>query len=264
MLKVRLISWDETARAAHADVLKAAKIPTDASPFVPGKLISKLRASLAVLIDLDRAASHGHAIAVLMRSSKSARCVPIVFAGGVKEKVDRIGREFPDAFYTEWPAVVSTLKKALRQPPAVPVRAMSHMERYGASRLVKKLGFKPNTKTALLNAPEGFEEQLVELPERSELITKMTPQTSMTLWFVRSRQELEAELDYLSIRLPQGSSLWIIYPKQTSRHKVDFNQFDVRALALAADLVDYKICAVDDDWTGLKFVRKKSAADKRR
>jgi len=257
MLKVRLISWNETARVAHAGVLTAAKIPIDASPFVPGKLISRLRASLAVLIDLDRAPSHGHAVAVLMRSSQSARCVPIVFAGGVKEKVDRIRREFPDAFYTEWRDVVAAVKKAISNPPVVPVRAMSHMERYGASRLVKKLGFKPNTKTALLNAPEGFEEQLVELPEGTELITKMTAQTTMTLWFVRSQRDLEGEMDYLGARLPPGSSLWIIYPKQTSRYKVDFNQFDVRATALAAGLVDYKICAVDDDWTGLKFVRKK-------
>lgn len=258
MLKVRLISWDETARLAHGAILKAAKIPADASPFLHGKLITRLRDSLAVLIDLDRRPSHGHAVAVLMRSSKSARHVPIVFAGGGKDKVDRIRREFPDAFYTEWTNVVPTLKKALNQPPAVPVRAMSYMERYGGSRLVKKLGFKPNTRAALLNAPEGFEEQLEELPEGAELVTKMTAQTKMTLWFVRSRVELESELDYLSARLPQGGSLWIIYPKQASRYKVDFNQFDVRALALAAGLVDYKICAVDDDWTGLKFARKKN------
>ena len=258
MLKVRLISWEETARNIHAGVLKAAKIPTDASPFQHGKLISKLRDSLAVLIDLDRQPSHGHAIAVLMRSSKSARHVPIVFAGGVKEKVERIRREFPDALYTEWPAVVSTLKKALSKPPTVTVPAMSHMERYAGRTLAKKLGFKPNTKTALLNAPEGFEEQLGELPDGAELVTKVTAQTNMTLWFVRSRQELEAEIDYLGARLPQGSSLWIAYPKQTSRFKVDFTQFDVRALGLAAGWVDYKICAVDSDWTGLKFARKKN------
>jgi len=257
MRKVRLISWNETEAAERTSILKAAKIPTDASPFSHGKLITKLRAHLAVLIDLDRLPSHGHAIAVLMRSSKSARHVPIVFAGGAQEKLDKIRCEFPDAYYTQWPNVVSTLKKALSAPPTVPVRAMSHMERYGDSHLLKKLGFKPNTKTALLNAPEGFEEQLGELPDGAVLMTKMTAQTKMTLWFVRSRQELEGELDYLSARLPQGTSLWIIYPKQTSRYKVDFNQRDVRTLALAAGLVDYKICAVDSDWSGLKFARKK-------
>jgi hypothetical protein len=258
MSKVRLISWDESARTAHAAVLKAAKIPADASPFQHGKLITRLRDSLAVLIDLDRKPSHGHAIAVLMRSSKSARHVPIVFAGGIKEKVDKIRREFPDAFYTEWPNVVATLKKALSKPLTVPVRPLSHMERYAGSTLTKKLGFKPNSKTALLNAPEAFEDQLGELPDGAELTTKITAQIRMALWFVRSSQELQAEIDYLDARLPQGSSLWIIYPKQTSRFKVDFNQFDVRALALASGWVDYKICAVDSDWTGLKFARKKT------
>src|SRR5258708_12927626 len=151
MLKVRLISWDETARLAHASVLSAAKIPTDASPFQHGKLITKLRDSLAVLIDLDRKPSHGHAIAVLIRSSKSACHVPIVFAGGIKEKVDKIRREFPDAFYTEWPYVVATLKKALSNPLVVPVRPMSYMDRYAGSTLMKKLSFNPTPKTALLN-----------------------------------------------------------------------------------------------------------------
>src|SRR5258708_10813536 len=138
MLRVRLISWDETARLAHASVLRAAKIPADASPFQHGKLITRLRDSLAVLIDLDRKPSHGHAIAVLMRSSKSARHVPIVFAGGVKAKVDKIRREIPDAFYTQWPAVVSTLKKALSKPVAVTVPPMPHMQRYAGSPLMNK------------------------------------------------------------------------------------------------------------------------------
>ena len=189
---------------------------------------------------------------------KSTRHVPIVFAGGVKEKVDKIRREFPDAFYTEWPNAVAALKKALSKPLAVPVRPMSHMERYAGSTLTKKLGFKPNSKAALLNPPEGFEDQLGELPDGAELTTKIAAQINMALWFVRSSQELQAEIDYLDARLPPGASLWIIYPKQTSRFKVDFNQFDVRALALASGWVDYKICAVDSDWTGLKFARKKS------
>jgi hypothetical protein len=69
---------------------------------------------------------------------------------------------------------------------------------------------------------------------------------------------LEGEMAYMSARLPEGCSVWIIHPKQTSRFKVDFNQNDVRAAGLEAGLVDYKVCAVDADWSGLKFARKKS------
>jgi len=112
-------------------------------------------------------------------------------------------------------------------------------------------------RTALLGAPEGFEEQLGELPEGVELETKITAQTKMAIWFVRSLREL-ADTDYLGARLPDGASVWIVYPKQASRFKVDFTQHDVRGMGLAAGLVDYKICAVDSDWTGLKFTRKRS------
>jgi len=82
-------------------------------------------------------------------------------------------------------------------------------------------------------------------------------QTKLAIWFVRSRHELESEIEYTAARLPDGGSVWIVYPKQASRYRVDFNQNDVRRAGLAAGLVDYKICAVDADWSGLKFARKR-------
>ena len=87
---------------------------------------------------------------------------------------------------------------------------------------------------------------------------RITKLTQLALWFVRSRRELDAETEYVSARLPAGCSVWIVHPKQTSRYKVDFNQNDVRAAGLTAGLVDYKVCAVDSDWSALKFARKKS------
>ena len=79
----------------------------------------------------------------------------------------------------------------------------------------------------------------------------------LAIWFVRSRQELERETGFVSARLPEGASMWIVHPKQSGRYRVDFNQNDVRAAGLAVGLVDYKVCAVDADWSGLKFARKK-------
>ena len=86
----------------------------------------------------------------------------------------------------------------------------------------------------------------------------MTGQTKLVIWFVRSRQEMESACEQLSLRLPQGSSAWIVHPKLAGRYKVDFNQNDVRAAGLVEGLVDYKVCAVDADWSGLKFARKRS------
>ena len=85
-----------------------------------------------------------------------------------------------------------------------------------------------------------------------EFQTRITKQTAMAILFVRSQQELE------DVPIPESGALWIVYPKQTSRYKVDFNQHDVRRAGLAAGLVDYKVCAVDADWTGLKFGWKRS------
>jgi len=258
MSVVRLVCWKEDLARERARVLKNAGIAVDASPFHPGGGIRQFRAKpvAAVLIDLERLPSHGREVAVALRSSKSTRHIPIVFAGGVEEKVARIRQELPDAFFTDWKKVVSVLQKALKSVPADPVQPIPHMQRYAGSSLVKKLGFKPETKAAILGAPESFEEMLEELPEGVEFQDKITSQTKLALWFVRSRQELEMETELLSARLPEGASVWIIHPKKAGRYRVDFNQNDVRAAGLAAGLVDYKVCAVDEDWSGLKFARK--------
>lgn len=125
--------------------------------------------------------------------------------------------------------------------------------------LVKKLALKPGMRAALLGAPDGFVATLTDLPPAIELQTRLTKTTNLALWFVRSLRELEVEAGFINASLPADSSLWIIHPKQSSRFKVDFNQNHVRRAGLAAGLVDYKVCSVDADWSGLKFARKKDA-----
>jgi hypothetical protein len=256
---VRLVSWNPEAAREHARVLKKAGFTVDASVLRTSGLIGQFRdhPPAVILIDLDRLPSHGRAVAIVVHSGKSTWHIPIVFAGGLEEKVKTAREQAPWAIFTDWPEAPAALKRALKKP-VVPVPAKSYMAHYAGSSLVKKLGFKPNMRAALLGAPEGFEDQLGELPEGVEFETKISPKTGMAIWFVRSLRELAAETEYLSARLPAGASVWIVYPKQTSRFKVDFTQYDVRAAGLAAGLVDYKICAVDSDWTGLKFARKKS------
>jgi hypothetical protein len=259
MPQIRLVSWDPDKAREHARALKKAGFTVDASPLKTGRLIGKFRDNppRVVLIDLDRLPSHGRAVAVMLRSAKSTGHLTIVFAGGVEEKIRRAREQVAGAIFCDWAGAASALKNALKHPPAPRPLQKSYMEHYAGSSLVQKLGFKPNMRTALLVAPDGFEEQLGELPEGVEFETKIGARTQMAIWFVRSLRELAEEIDYISVQLPEGVSIWIVYPKQTSCIKVDFNQTDVRAIGLAAGLVDYKICAVDSDWTGLKFVRKR-------
>jgi len=256
---IRLICWNPDEARKRVGALEEAGFRVDASP-IKSSVVAHFRANLpaVVVIDLDRLPSHGREVAIALRNSKSTRLIPIVFAGGVAEKVERIRRELPDAFYSEWKKVAPVIRKALKHAPSDPVQPPAHMQRYAQSPLVKKLGFRPGMKVALLAEPDGFEEKLGELPEAVELQTKTTRATELALWFVRSRSELDTETEYLGARLPEGCSLWIVHPKQTSRYRVDFNQNDVRAAGLAAGWVDYKVCAIDDDWSGLKFARKKT------
>jgi|SRR5579863_7117022 len=256
---VRLICWKPELARERARSLTEAGFPVDASPLNPSRLMGHFRANppLAVVIDLDRLPSHGREVAVALRNGKYTRHIPIVFAGGLEEKLERVRRELPDAVFTGWKKVTPALRKALKSVPAEPVRPVAHMARYEGSSLVKKLGFKPEMTVALLGPPEDFEESLGELPEGVEMQTRITAQTGMAIWFVRSRRELEEEVAYVSTRLPPGCSVWIVHPKRTGRYQVDFKQNDVRAAGLAEGLVDYKVCAVDADWSGLKFARKK-------
>src|SRR6266851_10224782 len=148
---VRLVSWNLDLARERACLLKAAGYPVDASPLDTPGFIGHVRANppAAVLIDLDRLPSHGREVAVAIRRSKWTRQIPIVFAGGLEEKVERIRQELPDAAFTAWKGVVPALKRALKNPPAEPVLPPSHMGRYSGSSLVKKLGFKPAMKAAL-------------------------------------------------------------------------------------------------------------------
>jgi len=258
-MNVRLVCWKPELAQERARILQDAGLTVDASPLNPSGLIGKFRAAMpsAVLIDLDRLPANGLGVAIMLRRSKTTRHIPIVFAGGLEEKVARARQELPDAVFTDWKRAPSAIRKAVKDAPMALVQPIAHMERWTSSPLLKKLDLAPKMRAAVLGAPDDFVEKLGDLPEGLELLRKITAQTRLALWFVRSRRELDMETEFVSARLPNGASLWIIHPKQAGRIRVDFNQNDVRAAGLAAGLVDYKVCAVDEDWSGLKFARKK-------
>src|ERR1700730_11493441 len=183
MSVVRLICWNPELAQERARLLKDAGVNVDASTLIPGGGIGQFRTNspAAVLIDLDRLPSHGREVAVALRISKLTRHIPIVFAGGVQEKVERIRQELPDAFFTDWKRVPRVIAKALKEAPVDPVRPVAHMQRYAGSSLVKKLGFKSKMNAALLGAPEGFEEMLGELPEGAVIQDKLTSQTELAI-----------------------------------------------------------------------------------
>ena len=261
MPSIRLVCWNPDLARERATLLREAGFTVDASPLSTSGLIGhfRTRSPAAVLIDLDRLPSHGREVAIVLRNSKSTRYIPIIFAGGLAEKVERVRRELPDAFFTDWKRVGTALRKALKRALVDPVQPVAHMQRYARSSLLKKLGLKPGMKVAVLAAPGDFAEKLGDLPEDVDLQPKVARETALAIWFVRSRRELDTGLEYLIAQLPQSGGVWIVHPKQTGRYRVDFNQRDVMATGLAAGLAVSKVCAVDTDWSGLMFRRKKPA-----
>jgi len=254
MRLVRLVCWNAELAKEHARLLARPGWKVDASPFNPSGVVRQFRDNppAVLVLDLDRLPSHGREVGTMLRDSKSTRHIPLVFAGGAPEKVARVRAELPDAVFTSWEKIGEAMDRALRDAPAEPVRPTPHMQRFAGVSLARKLGLKPAMQVAMLGAPDGFEDLL-----EGAVAGGLTRQSQMALWFVRSRRELEGEMPYLSARLPEGCGLWVIHPKQSGQYRVDFNQNDVREAGLAVDLVDYKVCAVDADWSGLKFGRRR-------
>ncbi len=121
--------------------------------------------------------------------------------------------------------------------------------------LPQKLGIKSETHLALIAAPEGF-----DLPldvAFKDIATALTPATTLALCFVRSLEDLVSTLDMLDARLPRRASVWIVHRKSAGKRRASFNQNDVRDRALAAGLVDYKVCSVSEQWSGVKFAWRK-------
>ena len=244
----------------RARELKALGFKVEARPLSEcGGVVGHFRdlAPDAVVLDLDRLPSHGREVATMLRDSKSTRHLPLVFAGGAAEKVERIRGELPDAVFTTWEKIGDAVKEAIAHPVASPVKARSHADKSAATPLLQKLGIKAGIQVAVLGGFEEFEELLGELPEGAALTKRFEKDTRLGLYFVRSERELAGAYEHADGRLPASASFWVIYPKQKKGAKTSFNENDVRELGLASGFVDYKVCSVSAEWSGLKFARKK-------
>ena len=210
----------------------------------------------AVIIDLSRAPSRGRDVGIYLRHYRATRGVPIVFAGGEQEKVAKIRNHIPDAVYTEWNSVKRALKHAIAHPPLTPVAPDSLLAGYSGTPLVKKLGIKPNAIVTLIDAPDDFKGLLLPIPVGVTLRKRLSKNNGLIIWFVKSQKALKYRMGKIAPLVRKGG-LWIAWPKQSSHISSDLSQKSVRNAGLNAGFVDYKVCAIDSTWAGLKFsVRK--------
>ena len=131
---------------------------------------------------------------------------------------------------------------------------MSASAGYSGTPLVRKLGFEAGMRAHYAGAPDDFGALLGELPEGVRVLAPAAPGLDLVVLFVRSRAELERRLGGLHARLSRDGMLWVAWPKRASKVPTDMTEDVVRDVALPRGLVDVKVCAIDDTWSGLKLV----------
>lgn len=257
MARVQLVHWKEAEGRERARELRAAGVRVEYEVDAPAALrASKDEPPDAIVIDLTRLPSHGREMAWALRQSKKTRAIPLVFVGGAPEKLARIRKELPDATYTEWAGAAKAIERALSTRVRAPVVPESkHF--YAEKPLAGKLGWKPGATLALVDAPEGFERTLGAAPAGSTLRHGVRGKADLLLWFVRSERELLRALPRLATAGKAGMRVWVGWPKKTSSIATDLTSERVRTAPHALGLVDFKICALDADWSGICFAPRR-------
>ena len=141
--------------------------------------------------------------------------------------------------------------QARKQPPS------NKTAGYSGTPLPKKLGIRDNYSAVLINAPDRFERKLEPLPTTAKIVTD-PKNANVAVLFARSEAELVRDFRPLAKALPERTALWIAWPKKASGVRTDLAENIVRGFGLDAGWVDYKVCAIDERWSGLCFARKKN------
>ena len=125
---------------------------------------------------------------------------------------------------------------------------------YSKRSLAEKLGFKPGHRILILHAPDSYRRILGKLPEGARVLAGRAGRIDLIHLFSRSRADLEREFGKAKRRLKPDGMLWVSWPKLSSSQAGDLTENVVRDIGLAHGLVDVKVAAIDQDWSGLKFV----------
>ena len=255
---VRLICWNAAEAREKATAIESVGYKVDFEPYTPEVTrLMRQNPPAAVVIDLSRLPSQGRDVALQLRQFKSTRLIPLVLCGGDPLKLPKIQELLPDAGYTTWENLLPALEQAILNPLTQVVVPESSFAGYAGAPLIKKLGIRTGMTVALLDAPPGFEHSLPGLPEGVSWCSEAGTPCDLVIWFVRTYQELVERLPSVQPGIGKAG-LWVVWPKKTSGIASDLTQVNVRKTGLAAGLVDYKVSAIDETWTGLRFAVRKA------
>ncbi len=128
------------------------------------------------------------------------------------------------------------------------------MAGYSGTPLLKKLGIREEFRIAFVGAPKGFQKELGTLPNSAKIMPCSMGSLDLIMLFVHSASDLERKFPLLAANLSAQGMFWVAWPKKSSGVVTDLSFSSVQRVGLAAGLVDVKICAVSEIWSGLKFV----------
>ena len=131
------------------------------------------------------------------------------------------------------------------------------MAGYSGTPLAKKLGYKPGFRACVRNAPGNYSDLVDPLPEGVVVSSRFRSNIDLLHFFTKSRSELEHTLSGLIPMIRQDGMIWVSWPKKASKVETDLTENTIRDAALPLGLVDVKVCAVDEVWSGLKLVIRK-------
>jgi hypothetical protein len=128
---------------------------------------------------------------------------------------------------------------------------------YSGTPLDRKLGIKEGSRLALLGAPDGFDDVLAPLPGGVTVLRRLAADLDVAVLFVTERRELERRFDAVAQAVFPAGGFWVAWPKRASKVPTDLTEDVLREVALPKGLVDNKVCAVTDVWSGLRLVWRK-------
>lgn len=128
---------------------------------------------------------------------------------------------------------------------------------YSGTSLSKKLGVKEGFRICVTDAPQEYERLLAPLPANVKISTEATKGVNIWHYFTKSSEELRQRLPEMMVQIRRDGMIWVSWPKKSSKVETDVTEDVIRAVALPLGLVDVKVCAIDEIWSGLKLVIRK-------
>lgn len=132
------------------------------------------------------------------------------------------------------------------------------MAGYSKRPLAEKLGMKEGASVVILNAPQNYHETLAPMPSGVMHSTNLKGSMEFIQFFTKERKDLAKQFPKLKKHLKPKGILWISWPKGASKVQTDLNENIVREIGIANGMVDIKVCAVDEIWSGLRFAFRRS------